>query len=68
MDISIEYMDKVLKNKASLDQKNLSNFSKSEKYKIWQLMLDAIPGKHLSKKAREKIELCAILSKRLKNK
>lgn len=68
MDLSIEHIDKILKNKALLDQKDLSNFSKSEKYKIWKLMLDAIPEGHLSKKAKEKIELCAILSKRLKNK
>ena len=66
MDISVEDLNKTLKNKTSIDQKHLQNFSKSENYKIWEIMLDAIPPAHLSKKASEKLKLCKILSDRKK--
>jgi hypothetical protein len=67
MDISIKDIDRILKKKIPLEQKHICNFSKNEKYKVWRLMLNAIPPKHLSKKALEKLELCRILSER-KNK
>lgn len=66
MDISVKNINKVLKKKISLSQEHINNFSKNEEYKIWQLMYDAIPPNHLSEKAREKIELCRVLSKRLR--
>jgi len=68
MGISVEDINKVLKSKIALSQEHIDTFSKNEEYKIWQLMYDAIPLNHLSKKAREKIELCRLLSKRLRKK
>lgn len=66
MGIPIEDLKKILKKKSGLDQKHLYNFSKSENYKIWEIMLGAIPPYHLSKKAKDKLELCKILSDRKK--
>jgi len=67
MDISVKDLNKILKKKILLEQKHICNFSKKENYKIWKLMLDAIPPHHLSKRTLEKLELCRILSER-KNK
>lgn len=68
MGISVEDINRILKKKISLNQEHINNFSKNEEYKIWQLMYDAIPPNHLSEKAREKIKLCRLLSKRLRKK